>query len=123
VPVIVAVDRGGVIRYLHAEHDFADRPGGDELSGTGAREVNGAVEIRISAEEADTSTLRPARPPITLKQLAPYYRGVFFVTVALKRRFDELKNRAAFKEVNNYQQMAKEYAAAINETRDLKDGS
>ena len=31
--------------------------------------------------------------------------------------------RAAFKEVDRYQQMANEYAAAIKETRDLKDDS
>jgi hypothetical protein len=33
---------------------------------------------------------------------------VFFATVALKRRFGELKDRVAFKEVDRYQQMAKE---------------
>ena len=130
VPAIVGVDRGGMIRYLYAGHDFADRPGDDEvlgaldeLSDASPGEGDGAVEILLSAEEAEASTVRPDRPPITLEQLVPYYRGVFFVTVALKRRFGELKDRAAFKEVDRYQQMAKEYAAAINETRDLKDGS
>jgi hypothetical protein len=119
-----------MIRYLYAGHDFADRPGDDEvlgaldeLSDVSPEEGDGAVEILLSAEEAEASTVRPDRPPITLEQLVPYYRGVFFVTVALKRRFGELKDRAAFKEVDRYQQMAKEYAAAINETRDLKDGS
>ncbi|CAA9445122.1 MAG: hypothetical protein AVDCRST_MAG78-2801 [uncultured Rubrobacteraceae bacterium] len=130
VPAIVVVDRSGVIRYLYAGHDFADRPGDDEVLGAldelpdaSPGEGDGAVEIRVTAEEAETSTVRPDRPPITLEQLVPYYRGVFFATVALKRRFGELKDRAAFKEVNGYQQMTKEYAAAINETRDLKDGS
>ncbi len=130
VPAIVIVDRGGVIRYLYAGHDFADRPGDDEVLGAldelpnaSAGEGGGAIEIRVSAEEAATSTVRPNRPPITLEQLVPYYRGVFFTTVALKRRFGELKDRAAFKEVQVYQQMAKEYAGAINETRELRDGS
>ena len=130
VPAIVVVDRGGVIRYLYAGHDFADRPGDDEvlgaldeLSDASAGEGDGAVEIRVSAEEAETSAVRPERPPITLEQLVPYYRGVFFTTVALKRRFGELKDRPAFKEVDRYQQMTKEYAGAINETREQKEGS
>jgi hypothetical protein len=80
----------------------------DELSEASLGERNGAVEIRVSAEEAEASTVRPNRPPISLDQLLPYYRGVFFTTVALKRRFGELKNWVAFKEVDRYQQMAKE---------------
>ena len=130
VPAIVVVDRGGVIRYLYAGHDFADRPGDDEvlgaldeLSNASAGEGDGAVEIRVSAEEAETSTVRPERPPITLEQLVPYYRGVFFTTVALKRRFAELKDRDAFREVDRYQRMAKGYQAAINETREQKEDS
>jgi len=130
VPAIVVLDRAGVIRYLYAGHDFADRPGDDEvlaaldeLSDASPEEWDGAVEVRVSVEEAEASTVRPNRPPITLEQLVPYYRGVFFVTVALKRRFGELKDRAAFKEVDRYQQMAKKYAAAINETRELKEDS
>jgi hypothetical protein len=129
IPAIVVVDRGGVIRYLYAGRDFADRPGDDEvlgaldeLSDASPGGGNGAVEIRISVEEAETATVRPDRPPITLEQLAPYYRGVFFVTVALKRRFGELKDRTAFKEVDRYQQMAKEYRAVIDETRDIQEG-
>jgi hypothetical protein len=80
----------------------------DQLSDASPGERNGAVEIRGSAEEAEASTVRPNRPPITLEQLVPYYRGVFFATGALKRRFGELKDRVAFKEVDRYQQMAKE---------------
>ena len=95
----------------------------DELFDASPGERNGAVKIRVSAEEAEASTFRPNRPPITLEQLIPYHRGVFFATVALKRRFGELKDRDAFKEVDRYQQMAKEYAAAINETRELKEDS
>jgi hypothetical protein len=133
VPAIVVVDRAGVIRYFYAGHDFADRSGNDEvigaldeLSDASPGEWDGAVDIRIPAEEKPKPRrVHPDRTPITLEQLSPYYRGVFFVTVALKRRFGELKvkDRVAFKEADRYQQMAKEYAAAINETRDLKDGS
>ena len=130
VPAIVVVDRAGVIRYLYAGHDFADRPGDDEvlaalddLPNASPEEEDGALEIRVSAEEAEASTVRPDRPPITLEQLVPYYRGVFFTTVALKRRFGELKDRDAFREADRYQQMAKEYAAAINETKELKEDS
>ena len=130
VPAIVVVDRGGVIHYLYAGHDFADRPGDDEVLGaldeipeTSPAKGDGAVEIRVSAEEAETSTVRPDRPPMSLEHLVPYYRGIFFTTVALKRRFGELKDRAAFKEVDRYQRMTKEYASAINETRELKEGS
>ncbi len=68
-----------------------------ELSDARPCESNGAVEIRVSAEEAEASTVRPNRPPITLEQLVPYNRGVFFATDALKRRFGELKNRVVFK--------------------------
>jgi peroxiredoxin len=130
VPAIVVLDRGGVVRYLYAGNDFADRPGDDEVFGaldgstdSGESNADGAVEIQVSAEEAEASTVRPERPPITLDQLVPYYRGAFFTTVALKRRFGELKDRAAFKEVDGYQKMVKEYSGFINETREAKQGS
>ena len=130
VPAIVVLDRAGVIRYFYTGQDFADRPGDDEVLGAldelpeaSLGEGDDTVEIRITAEEAEASTVRPNRPPITLEQLVPYYRGVFFVTVALKRRFGELKDRDAFKEVDRYQQMTKEYAAAINKTKESKEDS
>lgn len=50
------------------------------------------------------------------EQLIPYCRGVFFTTVALKRRFGEMRDRDAFEEVNRYQQMVKEYQGKIQET-------
>jgi len=131
VPAIVVIDRGGVIRYLYSGNDFADRPGDDEVLEaldetleTGSEtDANGTVEIRVSAGEAESSTVRPERPAITLEQLVPYYRGAFFTTVALKRRFGELEDRPAFKEVDEYQRMVKEYSGAINETREMKQGS
>ena len=130
VPAIVVLDRAGTIRYLYAGNDFADRPGDDEVfaaldtvTETDAGDTNSRAEIRASAEEAESSTVRPDRPPMTLEQLVVYYRAVFFVTVALKRRFGELKDRTAFGEVDRYQRMAKEYQGAINETRKAKGAS
>ena len=125
IPAIVIVDRRGVVRYLYAGHDFADRPGDDEVfgaldrlseAGTAGSSAGGSVEIRATAEEAKTSTVRPDRPPMPLEQLTPYYRGVFFATVALKRRFGEMRNRDAFREVDRYQRMVKEYRAKIQDT-------
>ena len=125
IPAIVIVDRRGVVRYLYAGHDFADRPGDEEVFGaldrlsevgTAGSSAGGSVEIRATAEEAETSTVRPDRPPMPLEQLTPYYRGVFFATVALKRRFGEMRNRDAFREVDRYQRMVKEYRAKIRET-------
>jgi len=84
--------------------------------GFGESSANGAVEIQVSAEEAATSSVHPDRPAMPLEKLIPYYRGAFFTTVAPKRRFGELKDRTAFKEVDRYQQMVKEYSGAIQET-------
>jgi hypothetical protein len=125
IPAIVIVDRRGVVRYLYAGHDFADRPGDEEVFGALDRlseaevediSAGGSVEIQATAEEAETSTVRPDRPPMPLEQLIPYYRGVFFATVALKRRFGEMRDRDAFREVDRYQRMVKEYRAKIRET-------
>jgi hypothetical protein len=123
VPAIVVVDRGGVVRYFYRGNDFADRPGNDKVfcaidESAKFREssVDEAVEIQVSAEEAATSSVRPERPAMPLEKLIPYYRGVFFTIVALKRRFGQLKDRAAFREVDRYQQMVKEYSRAIQET-------
>jgi hypothetical protein len=124
VPAIVVVDREGVVRYLYAGRDFADRPGDEEVLAaleemTEAGEIGSGVdpEVRFAADEAESSTVRPEKPAISLEHLVPYYRGVFFATVALKRRFGELRDREAFKEVDRYQRMVKEYRGKIDETR------
>jgi hypothetical protein len=39
----------------------------DELSDASSGERNGAVEIRVSTAEAEASTVRPNRPPLTLE--------------------------------------------------------
>jgi hypothetical protein len=120
VPAIVVVDREGVVRYLYAGRDFADRPGDEKVLAAleempEAGEIGSGVEpeVRFAADEAESSTVRPERPAISLEHLVPYYRGVFFTTVALKRRFGELRDRDAFKEVDRYQRMVKEYRARL----------
>lgn len=126
VPAIVVVDRSGEIRYLYAGSDFADRPGDEEilaaLDSVGNAEKHGmeGPEISLSAADARNS-VRPNKPPMPLEQLVPYYRGVFFATVALKKRFGAWKvmGRDAFKEVSKYQAITSEYAKAIKETVEL----
>ena len=131
VPAIVVIGRSGVIRYLYSGDDFADRPGDDEVlealdetpEDDIGKDAHGTVEIQVSADQAESSTVRPERPAITLEQLVPYYRGAFFTTVAVKKRFGDIGDRTAFKAVDEYQQMVKEYSGAINETRETKQGS
>ena len=41
------------------------------------------------------------------REAHPLLSGVFFATIALKRRFGQFKDRAAFKEVDRCQQMVK----------------
>jgi hypothetical protein len=123
VPAIVVVDRSGEIRYLYAGGDFADRPGDGEilaaLDGVEDTDKHGmeGPEIRLSAADARDS-VRPDKRPMPLEQLVPYYRGVYFATAALKKRFGAWKimGRDAFKEVDRYQAITSEYAKAIRET-------
>ena len=132
VPAIVVVDRSGTVRYLYKGDDFADRPGDgpifdklDELAGEEISDssVDVPPEVALSAEDAEASTVRPSRPAITLEQLGPYYRGVYFTTVALKKRVAaaESEGRAASTEVDWYQKLTSGYMEAIKETRKRKD--
>lgn len=84
VPAIMIVDRGGIVHYLYAGQNFTDRPGDEavfgtleELSeaGTGGSSTGESAEIRATAEEASESTVRPNKPPMSLKKLIPHYRG------------------------------------------------
>jgi hypothetical protein len=127
IPSTVVVDRSGEIRYLYSGSDFADRPGDEEifaalegLDGSIER-ITGGPEIRVPATEARES-IRPDKSSITLEQLFPYYRGVFFTTVALKKRFDGWgrPGQDAFKEVDRYQTMVRVYRRALEETVKLK---
>ena len=131
VPAILVLDRSGTVRYAYKGSDFADRPGDepifealDGLSGENAgAEADPPPEVSLSADEAESSTVRPERPPMTLEQLVPYYRGVYFTTVALKKRFDgtEAGGREAFDEVDRYQGLTSGYMQAIQETRKQKN--
>src|SRR3712207_1717114 len=92
-PSLVVVDRSREVRYLYSGSDFSDRPGDQEifaalegLDGSIER-VMGNPEIRVSAERARHESVRPDKEPRTLDTLIPYYRGVYFTTVALKKRF------------------------------------
>ena len=111
------------MRYLYAAQDFADRPGDEEVFGaldrlseaeTGGRGRN--IETQATTEEDTESTVRSDRPRMALERLIPYYRGVFFATVALKRRCGEMRDRDAVKEVDRYQQIVKEYQGKTRET-------
>jgi hypothetical protein len=128
VPSIIVVDRSAEIRYLYRGSDFADRPGDEEvfaaldgLDGSIER-ITGGPEIQVAATEARKGSVRPDKRTITLEQLLPYYRGVFFTTVALKKRFDGWgrSGREAFEEVNRYQTMVRRYRKALEETVKLK---
>ena len=66
--------------------------------------------------------MRPDKPGITLEQLQPYYRGVYFATVSMKKKLaDEgLQGESIAKRVNAYQGLVTEYNAAIRETVEAK---
>jgi hypothetical protein len=126
-PSILVIDRSGEIRYLYTGSDFADRPGDEEvftaldgLDGS-IRRLTGGSELRVTAEEARES-IRPDKRPMTLEELLIYYRGVFFATVALKKRFGAWgrSGREASKEVSAYQTMVRRYRKALEETVKLK---
>ncbi len=134
VPAILVVDRSGTVRYLYKGSDFADRPGDgpifEALDEIAEREDTGAEsdappEVRLSADEAEASTVRPERPPMPLELLVPYYRGVYFTTVALKKRFAAMGpgGREAHDEVDRYQGMTSRYMEAIKETRKQRNAS
>jgi AhpC/TSA family len=132
-PAIVALDKSGTVRYLYSGGtDFADRPQEESLLyildrvGAESDEDYGVdePEIQISAEEAENETMRPDKPTITLEQLKPYYRGVYFATVSMNKKLvDEgLQGENIAKRVNDYQRLVTEYNAAIEETIKAKGG-
>jgi peroxiredoxin len=132
-PAIVALDKSGTIQYLYSGGtDFADRPQEESLLyilgrvGSESDEDYSVdePEIQISAEEAENETVRPDKPTITLEQLKPYYRGVYFATVSMNKKLvDEgLQGESIAKRVNDYQRLVTEYNAAIQETLEAKGG-
>ena len=74
----------------------------------------GEPQIRVSAEEAGRETVRPDKPALTLEELGPYYLGTYFATVAMQKKLDG----EARGEVDDYQDLVKEYETAIRETAD-----
>jgi hypothetical protein len=127
-PSIVVVDRSREVRYLYSGSDFADRPGDaevfaalEEMDGS-IKRVMGNPEIRISAEEARRDSVRPDKASRTLDNLIPYYRGAYFTTVALKKRFARWgrSGREAFREIDTYQTMVQRYRKALEQTVELQ---
>ena len=126
IPAIIVLDRSGRVRYAYSGDDFADRPGDekifealDSLDDTGEPE-NREPEVFLTGDEARKDSVRPDRPPITLEQLVPYYRGVYFTTVALKKRHSGNGDEEAAGEVDSYQKLTNGYSEALTETRKLK---
>jgi hypothetical protein len=128
-PTIVALDKSGTVQYLYSGGtDFADRPQEESLLyildrvGSDGEYDEGEPEIRVSAEEAENETVRPDKPAITLEQLQPYYRGVYFATVSMKKKLaDEgLEEGSLVKRVDDYQGLVTEYNTAIQETVEAK---
>jgi hypothetical protein len=129
-PAIVALDGSGTVRSLYSGGtDFADRPQEesllyilDRVGGDGEYEGS-EPEIRISAEVAENETVRPDKPAMTLEQLRPYYQGVYFAAVSMKKKAaDEgLEGRNLAKKLDGYQELVTEYNGAIKETIEMKD--
>lgn len=128
VPAIVVVDQSGEARYLYAGSDFADRPGDKEifaaLDGLAGRieRTTGGPEFRVTAARARETSVRPDKPAMELEQLVPYYRGVLFTTIALKKRFGAWgrSGRKALREVEGYEAMVRRYNEALKETVEIK---
>ena len=129
-PAIVALDGWGTVRYLYSGGtDFADRPQEESLlyilervGGDGAGyEGGGEPEVRVSAEEAEAGTVRPDKPVITLEQLRPYYQGVYFATISMKKLGEEgLEGGSLARRLEGYQELVAEYNEAIKETAEAK---
>jgi superfamily I DNA/RNA helicase len=120
-PAIVVVDRSGTVRRLYSGgKDFSDRPTEEALFalldevGTEGEPEGGEAIIRVFAGEAAAETVRPDKPALTLDELEPYYLGTYFATVAMQNKLDG----EAREEVDDYQNLVKEYETAIRETAD-----
>lgn len=125
VPTIIVVDRSGEVRYFYAGNDFADRPGDGEIFsaldelGDADGSYDGETIVRVSGEKANEQSVRPERPAMTLEQLIPYYRGVYFTTVAFKKRFSEQGKEDVAGQVDAYQALTSGYSESLAETRKL----
>ena len=130
-PTIVALDKSGTVQYLYSGGtDFADRPQEESLLyildkvGSDGEYGGDEPEIWISTEVAENETVRPDKPVITLEQLKPYYRGVYFATISTQKKLaaEGLEGGSLAKKIDGYQKMVEEYNAAIEETIEAKGG-
>ncbi len=62
----------------------------------------------------------PDREPFPFEFLAPYYRGAYFASVAIKGRLAALGHLDAAREVAAYQEIVQEFRGAIAETDRLR---
>ncbi len=126
IPAIVLLDRSGTVQWQYAGRDFADRPEDDALLraidelGDAEQSHPGATEISVTTDEAKHS-VRRERKAISLDHLRPYYRGVYYATVAMKQRLAGLgaEGRGAIKQVSEYQRMVQEQSEAVQQTLDM----
>lgn len=126
VPSIVVVDESGTVRYMYAGEDFADRPGDEELFDALDRLESGEPtpeEPAVQVVGSGAESVGPDKPAQTLEKLVPYYRGVNFTTIALKKRFDSWgrSGKDAFREVDAYQAMIRHYQKSLDETARLHE--
>jgi hypothetical protein len=84
--------------------------------------TTGGPEFGVTAVRARETSVRADRPAMELEQLVPYYRGVLFTTIALKKRFGAWgrSGKKALREVAGYQDMVRRYNKALRETVEIK---
>src|ERR671913_49649 len=124
VPSIVVIDQSGEVRYLYSGTDVADRPRNEEVLAAldgldrGIERLTGGPEFQVGATQAAECSVRPGRRAMEVEQLIPYYRGVYFTTEILEKRFSG-RGRAgkqALEELDAFQQMVRSYIEALEET-------
>jgi hypothetical protein len=125
MPAVVLLDKSGTVRYLYSGGtDFTDRPTKnsllevlDRVSTDGETGERGP-EVRVGAEEAETATVRPDKPAMTLEQLLPYYLGAYYATIAMQKKLEDSgpEGATSYKKVSDYQELINEYSEALQET-------
>ena len=118
-PAIVVLDKAGTVQHLYSGgSDFSDRPPEDTLMeildgvGTQGEPEGGEPGIRVSADQAESETVRPDKPAQTLDALQPYYLGTSYATIAMQKKLEG----EAREKVDGYKKLVNEYNAAIQET-------
>ena len=66
---------------------------------------------------AESETVRPEKPTITLEELGPYYLGTYFATVTMQKKLEG----EAKEEVDDLQNLVTVYNAAVQETGEQDD--